>query len=438
MSPTEHHVTLRDCTGSATVPLSAQIRHWAGMFLTKRRGQLGLGLLLAVAFPALVRWPDINLSINPPSLSNTVAASFVALALGYIITRKLATVPGMQVFAFILPVFSVSYGLIAVLLLVTRQDYSRFQLLASFVIAVAFFYVVFLVERNVKRLRLAAIRGGHVAEQMQCDLVDWFVWTSQDELPQAYDGIVADLRADIGPGWESFLSRCALNGIPVYHSKQVQESLTGRVAIEHLSENTLGSLNPSSLYTQIKLVIDVLSAIIFLPFVALICAVAAVFIKLDSPGPVIFTQPRVGYRGRIFQVYKLRTMLMNAEGEHYTEEKDPRITRVGAFLRRYRIDELPQILNILQGEMSWIGPRPESLPLAEWYERELAFYSYRHIVRPGIAGWAQVQQGNVARPELVRYKLHFDFYYIKNFSPWLDVVIALMAVRTILTGHGVR
>ena len=181
-----------------------------------------------------------------------------------------------------------------------------------------------------------------------------------------------------------------------------------------------------------------LSAIIFLPFVALICAVAAVFIKLDSPGPVIFTQPRVGYRGRIFQVYKLRTMLMNAEGEHYTEEKDPRITRVGAFLRRYRIDELPQILNILQGEMSWIGPRPESLPLAEWYERELAFYSYRHIVRPGIAGWAQVQQGNVARPELVRYKLHFDFYYIKNFSPWLDVVIALMAVRTILTGHGVR
>ena len=92
----------------------------------------------------------------------------------------------------------------------------------------------------------------------------------------------------------------------------------------------------------------------------------------------------------------------------------------------------------LSGTMSWIGPRPESLPLAEWYERELAFYSYRHIVRPGIAGWAQVQQGNVAKPELARFKLHFDFYYIKNFSPWLDVVISLMAMRTILTGFGAR
>jgi len=107
-------------------------------------------------------------------------------------------------------------------------------------------------------------------------------------------------------------------------------------------------------------------------------------------------------------------------------------------LRKYRIDELPQIVNILRGEMSWIGPRPEALPLAEWYERELAFYSYRHIVRPGITGWAQVQQGNVAKPDLVKYKLHFDFYYIKNFSPWLDIVIGVMTLRTILTGFGAR
>ena len=131
-------------------------------------------------------------------------------------------------------------------------------------------------------------------------------------------------------------------------------------------------------------------------------------------------------------------MRVNTAGTHYTESEDPRITRVGAFLRKYRIDELPQILNILKGEMSWIGPRPEALPLAEWYERELAFYSYRHIVRPGITGWAQVQQGNVAKPDLVKYKLHFDFYYIKNFSPWLDIVIGVMTLRTILTGFGAR
>ena len=218
----------------------------------------------------------------------------------------------------------------------------------------------------------------------------------------------------------------------------MQESLTGRVAIEHLSENTLGSLNPSSVYVEIKLLLDVTAAVLVLPFVAVICAVAAICIKLDSPGPVFFVQDRIGYRGQVFRLFKLRTMEHGAEGNQYTDVKDPRITRVGAVLRKYRIDELPQILNVVRAQMSWIGPRPEAIPLSGWYERELPFYSYRHIVRPGITGWAQVQQGNVARPELVKYKLHFDFYYIKNFSPWLDVIIAAMTLRTILTGFGAR
>ena len=141
------------------------------------------------------------------------------------------------------------------------------------------------------------------------------------------------------------------------------------MAIEHLSENTLGSINPSSLYVQLKLTLDVLTAAALLPLVALVCGVAAIFIKLDSPGPVLFSQERIGYRGRVFRVFKLRTMQANTAGTHYTESQDPRITRVGAFLRKYQIDELPQIVNILKGEMSWIGPRPEALPLAEWYER---------------------------------------------------------------------
>lgn len=400
------------------------------------RWPLAFGLLLAVAAPAF--WNSDGFNAITPGFKNALVLTVVAVVGGYLFLRKLATVPGLQIFSYILPIFSISYGLMAVLLLLSRQDYSRFHVLTSFIIAVAFYYIVFLIERNVKRLRLAAIAGGHIGELMENDAVDWIVWQSPDEIPHNYDGIVADLRSDIGAGWEAFLSRCALNGIPVYHSKQVQESLTGRVAIEHLSENTLGSLNPSSFYMQLKLVTDVAAAILLLPLVGTICLVSAVLIKLDSPGPVIFSQKRVGYRGKVFDVYKLRTMQAGAEGAHYTEASDPRITRIGAFLRRYRIDELPQIVNILKGEMSWIGPRPESLPLAEWYERELAFYSYRHIVRPGIAGWAQVQQGNVAKPELARFKLHFDFYYIKNFSPWLDVVISLMAMRTILTGFGAR
>jgi lipopolysaccharide/colanic/teichoic acid biosynthesis glycosyltransferase len=373
------------------------------------------------------------------SLNNAMMGSIAALTSGYIFLRKLWTVPGLKIVSYILPVFSISYGLVAALLLLTRQDYSRFQLLASFIVAVGFFYAAFLVERRVKRPRLGVVAGGHTTELMEeCRQVDWAILHAPDEIPRHFDGIVADLRAELGASWEAFLAHCTLSGIPVYHSKQVHESLTGRVAIEHLSENTLGSLNPSSFYVQMKLLLDVLVAIVLLPVVSIICVVAAIFIKLDSKGPVIFTQERIGYRGATLRVYKLRTMHMDSEGAQYTESEDPRITRVGAFLRKYRIDELPQIINILRGHMSWIGPRPEAISLSEWYERELAFYSYRHIVRPGITGWAQVQQGNVARPELVQYKLHFDFYYIKNFSPWLDAVIAAMTIRTILTGFGSR
>ena len=406
--------------------------------LGHRRWQILLGLLAAVLLPALIRWPDEAFQFSAGSLNNAMAGTAAALLAGYYLTRKLAAFPGLQVFSFILPTFSLTYGLMAAGLLLTRNDYSRFQLLASFLVAVAFYHYAFLVERRVKRPRLAVVPCGNVDELMQSRRVDWSIWPSPDRLPNRHDGLVADLRAEMGEAWEAFLARCALAGIPVYSSKQVHESLTGRVEIEHLSENTLGSLIPSSLYARLKCGLDILLAVIALPFIALVCAVAAVAIKLDSRGPVLFIQDRIGYRGRIFRIYKLRTMRTDAEGADYTEGKDPRITRVGATLRKYRIDELPQVLNILKGEMSWIGPRPEALSLSEWYQRKIAFYSYRHIVRPGITGWAQVNQGNVARPEMVKFKLHFDFYYIKNFSPWLDLVITAQTIRTVLTGFGSR
>jgi lipopolysaccharide/colanic/teichoic acid biosynthesis glycosyltransferase len=137
-------------------------------------------------------------------------------------------------------------------------------------------------------------------------------------------------------------------------------------------------------------------------------------------------------------MYKLRTMTHVEAAAHgqsdYTLKEDPRITRVGRWLRRYRLDELPQIVNVLRGEMSWIGPRPEAISLAQWYERDVAFYIYRHIVKPGISGWAQVHQGNVAKVDAARKKLEYDFFYIKHFSFWLDIVIFVKTVRTILAG----
>ena len=119
-------------------------------------------------------------------------------------------------------------------------------------------------------------------------------------------------------------------------------------------------------------------------------------------------------------------------------DDNERVTRVGNFLRRSRIDELPQILNILKGEMSWIGPRPEAAILSSWYTGEIPFYRYRHVVKPGISGWAQVNQGHVAQVDEVHRKLHYDFYYIKYFSPWLDLLIVFRTIRTMASGFGSR
>ena len=121
-----------------------------------------------------------------------------------------------------------------------------------------------------------------------------------------------------------------------------------------------------------------------------------------------------------------------------TSEDDERITSVGKWLRRLRVDELPQIFNIVKWQMSWIGPRPEAEILSIWYTSEIPFYRYRHVVKPGISGWAQVNQGHVAEVHEVHRKLQYDFYYIKYFSPWLDLLILLRTIKTMLTGWGAR
>ncbi len=218
----------------------------------------------------------------------------------------------------------------------------------------------------------------------------------------------------------------------------MSEWLTGKVRVEHLSENTLSSNLARIVYARVKRLFDIAGVILAAPVFFPIIAFAALLVRIESPGSALFTQTRMGHRGQPFTIYKLRSMHLETQptGQAYTSDHDPRVTRVGAFIRKYRIDEFPQILNILKGEMSWIGPRPEAASLADWYEREVPFYCYRHIVRPGITGWAQVHQGNVARPDAASEKLHYDFYYIKNLSPWLDLLIAAKTLQTILTGFG--
>ena len=153
-----------------------------------------------------------------------------------------------------------------------------------------------------------------------------------------------------------------------------------------------------------------------------------------------FTQQRIGQRGRPFRMVKFRSMRVDdgQQGARFAGERDDRVTRVGQFIRRARIDELPQFWNVLKGEMSVIGPRPEQVEFVERFEASIPFFGYRHLVKPGITGWAQVHYGYAASEDDTRHKLEYDLYYAKYCSIWLDLVIIFRTFRTILTGDGAR
>lgn len=240
------------------------------------------------------------------------------------------------------------------------------------------------------------------------------------------------------------LLRLKTKGVHINDFSSFIERETGRVDLETVNPSWLifsdGFSSGRMFSSAAKRLFDVIASCFLLLLTFPIIAVFAVLVKLDSKGPAFFKQERVGLYGETFQLIKLRSMRTDAEkdGAKWAEKDDPRITRLGKFIRKVRIDELPQSWSVLQGHMSFVGPRPEVPQFVNDLEKEIAFYSERHMVKPGITGWAQINYPYGASIEDSRAKLEYDLYYAKNYTPFLDLVIMLQTVRVILWPEGVR
>lgn len=404
--------------------------------------QLMIGLLCVAVLPSLIIWPDIITDF--PHLSpvqwHTTAANALAYWVAFLLYKKLQKFPGARTLIYLLPSVTISWAIALGVILLLRLDYSRSTLLIAFMLANVVLVIGNQLSRKYHQLKLAIVPFGDYQEVIALDSADHRVLSSPAFNGIRYDAVVADLRGNMPDEWQAFLANCALANIPVYHSRLMVEQLTGRVKINHLSENIFGALYTTSFYGIVKRIAEVIFVLALLPIWLPLMVVFGVIVKLESHGSMFFIQERVGLGDKDFKVYKLRSMCQDSEkkGAQFATQGDARVTKVGKFIRKTRIDEIPQFINILKGDMSLIGPRPEQRVFVEQFKKEIPFYSYRHVVRPGISGWAQVTQGYAANADETRVKLEYDLYYIKHFSFWLDVLIALKTIRTMLTGFGAR
>lgn len=254
--------------------------------------------------------------------------------------------------------------------------------------------------------------------------------------------LVLALTEEYSPEQFRVLAACLELGVEIVPMARLHEQLTGRVPVEHVGGDWhvampiehpgTGTLRPIA-----NRVLDVVLALTGLLLLALATPFIALAIRVESRGPVFYTQDRIGKGGKTFSVYKFRSMRTGAEEDSavWSQPGDPRITRVGRILRATHVDEFPQFLNILRGEMSAVGPRPERPEFLEELIAEIPFYTVRHAVRPGMAGWALVNHGYGSTVRDAQLKLQYDLYYIKHQSVWLDVVIIL---KTVLHSVGLR
>ena len=338
--------------------------------------------------------------------------------------------------------------------------------LALFVIGVTHFLFLRSVNLNLLKRRVLVIGTGRLAARIQ-DLekrgeaygftTSGFVETSDGRRPALEPNILSNsqplielverTRADeivVATEGQRMdipmeqLVECGFRGVPVIDYSTFWERETKRTDLDALAENWIliaGGLPGSRFHHFVMRTFDIVLSFVALVFLLPVMVGTAIAIKLDSAGPIFYIQERVGLRGRPIYLIKFRSMRTDAESNgipQWSSDKDPRVTTVGSFIRKTRIDELPQIINVLKGDMKFVGPRPERPFFVEQLAKEIPFYNQRFQVKPGITGWAQLNYPYAASTEDAREKLEYDLFYIKNYGLMLDLIIVLQTIRVIL------
>lgn len=368
--------------------------------------------------------------------SVTLALAAVALLFPQLMLGSSSTLPGIIILIFMLSCWRGAYGWMV------KQPIMRERV-----------YVLGTgerAERLVKGLRRRAALGVEVVG-----------WTGDVEGELTRESVAADLlnRAQEGRGLHRVivaipdrrgtlpveeLLELRLGGVRVEEATSWLEKISGRIEVEQLYPSWLiftEGFRFSVFFRMVRRVLNfsvaLLALVVSLPLLPFI----VLAVKLGSPGPVLYRQQRVGRRGKIFHCYKFRTMRQDAEadtGATWATDNDPRITRIGKILRSSRLDEIPQLWCVLKGDMHFVGPRPERPEFVEWLSQEIPYYGVRHVVRPGITGWAQVQYKYGNTKEDAREKLQYDLFYIKNASIGLDLLIMFQTIKIVVLGRGAQ
>ncbi len=388
---------------------------------------------------------SLTMSLEVAEINALWGITGICLAIPLILERH-SQLPGYHSLGHAIGVVTALFGCLLLIILLCRIDYARSVLLTGLALSMLWSqcYVLWLLRHPSAPLALVPGHGADVLRQLrQCR--EWPLLVQPgDEWPTQARGVATDLHQDLSADWGRAVVELSLRGIPVYDASQVHESLSGRVSTDYLTANQVGSLVPSPIYLPVKRAMDVVSSLLILLPCMILMPFVALAIRWDSPGSVIFSQQRIGLNGKPFVLYKLRTMHQAPSTDDdttvSTDRNDHRITCVGRYLRKIRLDELPQLWNVLRGDMSMIGPRPAVATQDDLNEAHIPFYRHRHIVRPGISGWAQVRQGYVEdeNADATQLKIEYDFYYIRHLSLWLDGIITLLTLWTVLSGRGAR